>query len=136
MRIQISRTDPNGSMNFFMLYTDEGKAFDRERVRQLFSSIGEISEIEESPDDGACLKGRYNHGDDSTIVELKDDLESIALSGAGDAGVDLAFRIQEGYPEGLHIIDADYSFDLLVRDFGNAAGLREAVLEAMNEGEK
>ena len=123
-------------MNFFMLYIDEGKAFDHERVRQLFSSIGEITEIEESPDDGACLKGRYNHGSDSTIVELKGDLESIALSGAGDAGIDLAFRIQEGYPESLHIIDSDYSFDLLVKDFDNVNGLRSAVLGAMNETEE
>lgn len=123
-------------MNFFMLYIDEGKVFDRERVLQLFSSIGEITEIEESPDDGACLKGRYNHGSDSTIVELKDDLESIALSGAGDAGVAVAFRIQEGYPEGLHIIDSDYSFDLFVNDFDNVTALRSAVFWAMNESEE
>lgn len=123
-------------MNFFMLYIDEGKTFDRECVRHLFSVIGEITEIEESPDDGACLKGRYNHGGDTTIVELKNDLESIALSGVGDASIDLAFRIQEGYPEGLHIIDSDFSFDLLMSDFDNVTSLRDAVLVAMNQGEE
>lgn len=122
-------------MNFFMLYINEGKAFDRERLRKLFLSIGRITEIEETPDDGACLKGRYNHGSDSTIVELKDDLQSIALSGAGEAGIDLAFKIQEGYPEDIYIIDADYSFDLLVKDFHDVIGLRSAILGAMNKTE-
>jgi hypothetical protein len=123
-------------MNFFMLYIDQGKAFERERVIQLFSLIGEIVDIEESPNDGACLKARYNFAGDSTIVELKDDLESIALSGAGDAGIDLAFRIQKGYPENLHIIDSDFSFDLLVADFNEVGKLRDAVLKEMNEGEE
>ncbi len=120
-------------MNFFMLYIDEGKVFDREKVRELFSTISEISNIEESPDDGASLKGRYDHGGDSTIVELKDDLESIALSGAGNAGIDLAFRIQKGYPVSLHMIDSDYSFDLLISDFDNVSDLTDTVLREMNQ---
>jgi hypothetical protein len=120
-------------MNFLLLYIDKGKTFDREHFLQLLQSIDGICEIEESCSDGACIRGRYNYGGDSTIVELKEDLESIVLSGLGNSAIDLAFRIQQYCFEPLHIIDSDYSFDLIVSDFKDASEFRMTILSSLGE---
>lgn len=119
-------------MNFVLLYSPQGNTLERERLRKLLYTLEGVSEVEESPGDGACLKARYCYGGDSTIVELKDDMESIALSGVGDAGIDLALRIQEIYPEVLHIIDSDYSFELALDQFSSFSDLSSVIHDRMN----
>jgi len=119
-------------MDFLILYIAEGEMFDTELIRELFYGVLEITEIEESLDDGSYIKGRYSKKDNSTIVELKDDLESIALSGIGISAIELAYNMQKYYKERLRVIDSDYNFDLVIKDFDSFKEFQDAIEESID----
>lgn len=119
-----------------MLYLGEGKTFDRERVKTTLLTEQNFGEFEELPESGVCFRGRFFCGNESTMVELKADLESIVLSVAAEIGIQCAFQIQKQYPEKIYMVDSDYNFDLPISQFDNVEDFRDAVLEAMNEEER
>ena len=119
-------------MSLLLLYIGEGRAFDAGLVKRFLQQCSGVSDLQEGAMDGAYLHAHYSFEGDSTIVELKQDSETVVLSGAGPASVQMGYLLQSAYPEPLHVIDEGYSFDLVIRDFESAQQLAGAIYAAMN----
>ena len=124
-------------MNGIILYISDERDFDRDRVIQVLSSIDGIyfDNIEGAKRNPSIdtIEGVYDYRGDSTIFTFKAnsaDTGDIWFRGSGPAAVDLAFRIQQGYPEPIHVIDQAYNFDLVISDFDSADDLSDAMDKA------
>lgn len=81
------------------------------------------------------IEGEYDYYEYSTMITFKADLEdsgAIWFQDSGPAAIDLAFRIQQGYPEPLRVVHEDYLFDLVISDFDSAADLSDAMDKTAN----
>ena len=124
-------------MNSLLLFIDKYQKFDRENALRLLLSIEEIyfDNLAAARRDPFVnvIEGFYDYDGDNTIVTFQADsvgMGTIWFRGTGPAAVDLVFRIQQGYPEPLRVVDQAYNFDLLVSDYGSAAELSDAMDKA------
>lgn len=122
-------------MSFFILYLGPGVEFEQDSIWRILTELPNLTELERNSDDGAIIRGRYDRFGDRTLVELKDDRESIALSGIGPAGLTLALEIQKQYPAPIHMVDSGYNFDLVLRDFDDFSALEAVVNQAIDDTE-
>jgi hypothetical protein len=76
---------------------------------------------------GSVLECKYDYSNDSTIVRLSDDLETISISGLGDASLNIALEIQRRMGLPLRAVDWDYSFDVDLSAFGSVHEFRVAI---------
>lgn len=114
-------------MSMFLIVGD-GQKFDREDVIRLLSSIeGTYNIYVPSKAQRASLVAEYEYGEELITVNLSEDFEGIVMTRMGDASIDLAFRIQQGYPKPLRAFDEGYNFDLLVSDYGTLAEFIDAI---------
>lgn len=117
-------------MDFLLLYIGEGIRFDREEVKRVLRDIPGIRNLEERAGVGWWLQAQLDEGNDSTIIRLVTDEESISISGSGDASLKAAVEIQAGMELSLRLVDIDYSFDLPLRDLRSTEELRKAIVRA------
>ena len=121
-------------MNGIILYISDERDFDRDRVIQILLSIDGIYDdnVEGAKRDSSIdmIEGEYDYRGDSTIFMFKTDTGDISFRGSGPAAIDLAFRIQQRYPEPIHVIDQAYNFDLVISDFDSADDLSDVMDKA------
>jgi hypothetical protein len=118
-------------MSFLLLYIGEGRPFDEQRIRSFWVGCPNISELRENAMVGAALDANFKFGNDSIIVELKKDRETIALSDIGEASIQMSFMLQSIYPEPLHVVDENHAVDFVIRDNGTSKQLAEAIYAAL-----
>lgn len=110
-------------MDILILYIGEGVRFDREAVSAALHSVRGTYDHKENTL-GSLLECRFDWADDSTIVRLTEDQESISLSGSGDASLKLALELQASVGQPLRLVDSDYSFDLPLSEVSSVEDLR------------
>lgn len=120
-------------MSSLLLYIGEDRSFDGRLVKGFLQRCSGVSGFKEKAMHGADFHAHYSFEGDQTILELKQDQETIVLSGTGAASIQMSFLLQSVYPEPLHMIDESYSFDLVIHDFQSAEQLANAVCEAMQQ---
>lgn len=135
-------------MNGLLLYISEEwdfdrdcviqmRDFDRDRMIQILSSIDGIyfDNLESAKRDPSIdvIRGSYEYRGYSNDFTFMSDSSNFWIRGSGPPAVDLAFRIQQGYPEPIHIIDEGYIFDLVISDFDSADDLSDAMDKASHE---
>ncbi|MBI2840519.1 MAG: hypothetical protein HYX75_19540 [Acidobacteria bacterium] len=123
-------------MDFLLLYIGEGMRFDREEVKRVFRELPGVRNFEERAGVGWWLQAHLDEGNDSTIIRLVTDEESISVSGSGDASLKAAVAIQAGMKVSLRVVDVDYSFDLPLRDLRSTEDLRKAIVQARKGNQK
>ena len=114
-------------MDLLLLYIGDGQQFDEEKVFQILNSVPGVKNLNRGKTTGAIMEGNYDFSSDSTIVRLAEDLETISISGTGDASLQLALEIQRAYHQPLHLVDSDYSFDVVLSDVSSLSGLKSIV---------
>jgi hypothetical protein len=119
-------------MSLLLLYIGEGRSFDEERIKSFWAGCAGISELRENVMVGAALHAKFHFGSDDIIVELKKDRETIALLDIGEASVQMSFMLQLIYPEPLHVVDENYAFDFVIRDYRTSKQPAEAIYAALN----
>jgi hypothetical protein len=117
-------------MQMLLLYNDENRPFAADVIRNVFKSEKGFQDVRSEGLVGSVVEADYVDGRDSTIVRLSDNLETISLSGTSDTAIRAALALQGHLQEPLHIIDLDYSFDLVLKDFAGIDELRSAISDA------
>jgi hypothetical protein len=120
-------------MSFLLVYIGETENFDPELVRSFLHTCSRVSEIKEHCDERSLYTAHFDYADDSTIFDLHSNLETVSISGTGFASIQLCHLFQASYPKPLHVIDEGYNFDLVIRDFGSARELEEAMVREWNK---
>jgi len=114
-------------MRFFLLYLGEKIKFDENLILQILKAMPGASKVKVGQFIGACIEASFDFEDDSTIIRLKPDRETIAISGVGKASLQAAYRLQSEYPKPIHMIDADYSFDVVLSEFRDYESLCKSI---------
>ena len=124
-------------MNGMLLYISEERDFDRDRMIQILSSIDGIyfDNLESAKRDPSInmIEGSYEYRGYSNDFTFMSASSNFWIRGSGPPAVDLAFRIQQGYPEPIRLIDEGYIFDLVISDFDSADDLSDAMDKASHE---
>ena len=124
-------------MNGMLLFISEERDFDRDRMIEILLSIDGIyfDNLESAKRDSSIdvIRGWYDYRGYSNDFTFRSHSSSFWFRGSGPPAVDLAFRIQQGYPEPIRLIDEGYIFDLVISDFDSADDLSDAMDKASHE---
>ena len=96
---------------------------------EVFDKLGAISvhNLQRNSMPGAAIAGHFHRGDDAVLIELKRNLQTIAVSDSTPAGFKFAMRLQAQFDEPLRIVDEAYSFDFELRNFNTEDQLQDAI---------
>jgi hypothetical protein len=114
-------------MQMLLLLNSDNRPFTVEQIHEAFQSESRFHEVRFNTPGGSAIEADYVDGQDSTIVRLDDDLETVSLSGQTDAALRAALILQRHLQGQLRIIDLDYAFDLVLSDFKDIDELRTAI---------
>ena len=117
-------------MQSLLLINSDTQPFSVDAIQHIFQSVREFVEVRYDTPVGTPIEADYVEGQDFTMVDLSPDYKAISISGTTDAALRAALIMQRHLGVPLRIIDLDYSFDLLLRDFSNVDELRAAIDEA------
>ena len=120
-------------MPFMLLYLDIGsrKRFDPEKIGRTLIDAGAVEC--RAPGEDCVAVFDYELAPDITTIRIPSGLATVDLDGTGPASLDIAWRIQKDYAEPIHLIDEQYTFDFVIRDFDSLESLTQAANKAMNE---
>lgn len=111
-------------MKSLLLYKNEESKFDKLQIISIFRAMDGSDLIVDEPSDFCTVKCHFTFESDKTIVRLSEDCKAIEIEGTGVASWRAAWVIQQQVLESLHLIDSDYSFDILIRKYRNFKELR------------
>jgi len=114
-------------MHNILRFNSDEQPFEVEAIKRVFRSEGGFRDVRLNEPGGAVIEADYVEPQDRTIVRLSGDLETISLSGTSDAALRAALILQSHLDGPLRIIDTDYSFDLILKDFSNIEELQTAI---------
>lgn len=117
-------------MKTLLLFIGENEKFALNQISSILPVIPGIHNLKEGNFVCSILECEFAYENDFTLIRLSDDLETISISGAGDASLKIALEIQKRYPKPIRLIDLDYSFDLVLEKIGSVSELRQKMLEA------
>src|SRR3981081_345253 len=106
-------------MQSLLIFHSNDQPFAVEAVQRIFQSESGFQGVRFNEPGGAVLEAIYADPQESTIVRLNGNRETISLSGTTDAAFHAALILQRHLQAPLRIIDTDYSFDLTLGDFAN-----------------
>lgn len=112
-------------MNSLIICSDPGFTFDEEKVLQNLKDIPGVFNLERGDFVGAVLQCEYVFNSDRTIVRLSDDLESITISGTGEASVQMAIELQHRETQPLYVTDFGYDFNIPLKQVHTIGDFQE-----------
>lgn len=116
--------------NLLLIRTDE-TPFDVAAVAHILSTQSGFHDVRFDDSIGAVIEARYTEADSQSIVSLKEDHETISLSGTSDAALRAALILQTGLKIPLRMFDTNYSFDLVFEGLSTVDELRNAIAQAV-----
>ncbi|HEX4144830.1 MAG TPA: hypothetical protein VHY91_15105 [Pirellulales bacterium] len=117
-------------MHNTLLFKLDDQPFDVAVIRHIFQTQRGFRDVRFNLPSGRVIEADYVEADDSTVVGLNGDRETISLRGTSDAALHAALTLQRNLDTPLRIIDTDNSFDLILRDYPNVEELRTAIANA------
>jgi hypothetical protein len=114
-------------MHNILLFKVDDQPFDVATIGHIFQTQCGFRDVRFNLPSGRVIEAEYGEADDSTIVGLSEDRETIFLRGTSDAALRAALIIQRNLDPLLRMIDTDHSFDLVLRDYPNIEQLRAAM---------
>jgi hypothetical protein len=117
-------------MQLLLLFIGENQKFEQNQLKSILQKNSEVKNLKTGNFVGSILECDFSYESDFTIVRLSDDLETITISGTGDASLKIALEIQKSYPKPIRVIDSDYNFDLQLQEISSVSEFRQKILEA------
>ena len=99
-------------MQSLLAYLGENKKFDRTKVESILENFDETSEIRKENLVNSIIEVDFSLSDDSTIIRLSEDLETVSFSGTTDASLKAVIEFNKSYNDNIRLVDLDYSFDI------------------------
>lgn len=119
-------------MDALLISTVQGVPFNADRVRVILEGTIGVTRFFEGGIN-AVFEAHYEYGGYATIARLKENKQTISVARINDASIQLAYLLQQGYPEPLRVIDLDYSFDLVMDTFASATEMSEVMYTAIEK---
>ena len=117
-----------------LIRTDE-MPFDVEAVADILSTHSGFQEVRFDSLIGAVVEARDAESEAWTIVGLKEDRETISLSGTSDAALREALILQASLRIPLRMFDTYYTFDVVFEGLSPVDELKDAISTERRPGE-
>ncbi len=117
-------------MKTLLLFLSKNEQFYTPEIALILQEIPGTNNLKEGNFVGSILECEFSDENDFTLIRLSDDLETITISGMGNASLKISLEIQKRYPKPIRLIDSDYTFDLVLEKIGSMSELRQKMLEA------
>ena len=114
-------------MSKLLIYIGENQKFDVPSTIRAITSISGVSNPQEGNFIGAIFECEYTFQEQTTIIRIGDDAETVTIEGLGDESLDFALKLQSVLPVSLSAIDMDYSFNIKLSDYEAVTDLRSAI---------
>ena len=117
-------------MKTLLLFIGKNEQFAPHQIASILQEIQGTNNLKEGNFVGSILECEFVDENDFTLIRLSDDLDTITISGMGNASLKISLEIQRRYPKPIRLIDSDYSFDLVLEKIISVSELRQKMLEA------
>jgi hypothetical protein len=121
-------------MHSLLLFDVREKKIPVDAMERVFQSVSGFQQVRHDTPIGTPIEADYVDRDDFTTVYLDSSLETISIRGTSGAALKAAWMIQSHLDIPLRMVDTDYSFDLVLRDFSNIEELSAAIARAQANG--
>ena len=117
-------------MHSLLLFDLDGREIPVDALQRIFQSVTGFQRVRHNTPTGTPIEADYIDGQDFTTVGLDTKRETISIRGTSGAALSAAWILQRNLDVPLRMVDTDYSFDLILRDFSNIDELRAAIENA------
>jgi hypothetical protein len=114
-------------MRNILLFNSDDRPFEVAAIERLFQSELGFRDVRFDEPGGAVIQADYVEPEYQTIVRLNKDRSTISLSGMSDTALRVALILQRNLSTPLRMVDTDYSFDIIVKDFPTFDALCSAI---------
>jgi hypothetical protein len=117
-------------MHSLLLFDVDDRKIPVDELKRVFQTVPGFRQLRTDSSDGVSVEANYVDGEDFTTVELDSECETISIRGTSGAALKAAWILQAHLDYPLQMVDTDYSFDVIVRDFSSLEELSAAVENA------
>ena len=114
-------------MHSLLLFDVDDRKIPVDALQRVFQTVAGFDAIRKDLPAGAAIEAHYTDGDDFTTVALESGCETISIRGTSGTALKTAWILQAHLDYPLQMVDADYSFDVIVRDFSSQEELIAAI---------
>ncbi|MGG7607832.1 hypothetical protein [Massilia sp. BKSP1R2A-1] len=114
-------------MTKLLIFIGEDQKFDVDTLIDAIVSMAGTTKAKRGNFIGAIFECEYGCAEESTIIRISPDAETVTASGLGTSSLSFAVELQKMTAVDLHAIDTDYSFNVALRDFQTVESLAHAV---------
>jgi hypothetical protein len=117
-------------MQFLLLFKADGSLFDRSELERVFRSNTHFRDVRFDTPVGDLIECEYVDADDSTLIHLGKDRESVFLNHTWGAALRAVLAIQQSLGIPMRLFNDDYTFDLTFSDISTVEELEAAMENA------
>ena len=114
-------------MHNLLLFDVDERVIAVDALQRIFQSVTGFQRVRHNTPTGTPIEADYIDGQDFTTVGLDTKRETISIRGTSGAALSAAWILQSYLDIPLRMVDTDYSFDLILRDFANIEELQTAI---------
>lgn len=122
-----SKSQEGDDMSKLLLFIGENEQFDKDTVVQQIRKIVGVRNDKEGNFIGSVFEAEYAVNNESYIVRLSDDLETITVDGIDDNSLDFVLQLKTLLMIPLQVVDMDYSFHLELANVNSLVQLKEEI---------
>lgn len=115
-------------MQFLLLSNPDDSLFDASSVEHALRSCPQFTDFRSNDID--LIECEYNEPDDSTLIRLGHDRETISVDSIRGASLRAVLLIQKALGQPLRLCNDDYTFDLTFSDITTVEDLEAAMDKA------
>jgi hypothetical protein len=114
-------------VNKLLIYIGENQKFNHDRLVEAICSMPGVIRARNGSFIGAIFQCEYTLGKETTVVRVKDDLETITVEGLGHSALGFSLELVRRLKEELHAVDMDYSFNVKLVNYKSIDELDTAI---------
>jgi hypothetical protein len=114
-------------MTKLLIFIGEGQKFEVDATIDAIVSMAGTTKAKRGDFIGALFECEYRYAEESTVIRISPDAETVTVEGLGTSSLSFAVELQKVATVDLHAIDLDYSFNVELRDFQTVESLARAV---------
>ena len=114
-------------MHSLLLLDVDEREIPVDALQRVFQSVTGFRRVRQNTPASIPIEADYIDGTDFTTVGLSTTRKAISIRGTSGAALSAAWILISYLDIPLRIVDSEYSFDLIVRDFSNLHDLQSAI---------
>lgn len=114
-------------MRTLIIYLEDGQEFDKIKLTNDLSTIEGVNELNGKNFDNSDVACEFSFQNDLATLRLEGKPDAISIEGISDAGIQLAWELQNQENRVLRVTDNDYSFNFGLKGINTVEELKRKI---------